>query len=48
VVPVMVDLHTHLREGQNLAESLYRVRRGLADDPIQQATALSLVTLGAA
>ena len=48
VVPVMVDLHTYLREGQNLAESLYRVRRGLADDPIQQATALSLVTLGAA
>jgi len=48
VVPVMVDLHTHLREGQNLAESLYRVRRGLAGDPIQQATALSLVTLGAA
>ena len=48
VVPVMVDLHTYLREGQDLAESLYRVRRGLADDPIQQATALSLVTLGAA
>lgn len=48
VVPVMVDLHTYLREGQTLAESLYRVRRGLADDPIQQATAMSLVTLGAA
>jgi CHAT domain-containing protein len=48
VVPVMVDLHTYLREGQTLAESLYRVRRGLADDPIEQATALSLVTLGAA
>jgi tetratricopeptide (TPR) repeat protein len=48
VVPVMVDLHTYVREGQDLAESLYRVRRGLADDPIQQATALSLVTLGAA
>jgi hypothetical protein len=48
VVPVMVDLHTYLREGQTLAESLYRVKRGLADDPIQQATALSLVTLGAA
>jgi tetratricopeptide (TPR) repeat protein len=48
VVPVMVDLHTYLREGQDLAESLYRVRRGLTDDPIQQATALSLVTLGAA
>jgi tetratricopeptide (TPR) repeat protein len=48
VVPVMVDLHTYLREGQNLAESLYRVRRGLAGDPIQEATAMSLVTLGAA
>ena len=48
VVPVMVDLHTYLREGQTLAESLYRVRRGLADDPVQQATAYSLVTLGAA
>ena len=48
VVPVMVDLHTYLREGQTLAESLYRARRGLADDPVQQATALSLVTLGAA
>jgi tetratricopeptide (TPR) repeat protein len=48
VVPVMVDLHTYLREGQTLAESLYRVRLGLADDPIEQATALSLVTLGAA
>jgi tetratricopeptide (TPR) repeat protein len=48
VVPVMVDLHTCLREGQTLAESLYRVRRRLPDDPIQQATALSLVTLGAA
>jgi tetratricopeptide (TPR) repeat protein len=48
VVPVMVDLHTYLQEGQNLAESLYRVRRGLAGDPIQEATAMSLVTLGAA
>jgi tetratricopeptide (TPR) repeat protein len=48
VVPVMVDLHTYLQEGQNLAEALYRVRRGLAGDPIQEATAMSLVTLGAA
>ncbi len=47
VAPVMVDLHTYLREGQTLAESLYRARRGL-DDPLQQATALSLVALGAA
>jgi hypothetical protein len=48
VVPVMVDLHTYLREGQTLAESLYRVRHRLADDPIQEATAMSLVSLGAA
>jgi tetratricopeptide (TPR) repeat protein len=48
VVPVMVDLHRHVRAGQTLAESLYRVRRALAGDPVQQATAMSLVTLGAA
>ncbi len=47
VVPLMVDLHRHLCEGQTLAESMYHVRRGLAGDPIQQATAASLVTLGA-
>ena len=46
VVPLMVDLHRHLRAGRNLAESLYNVRRGLAG-PVQQATAASLVTLGA-
>ena len=48
VVPIMVDLHRHLRAGQTLAESIYSVRRGLGDDPVQQATAASLVTLGAA
>ena len=48
VVPLMVDLHRHLRVGQSLAESIYRVRRGLADDPVQRVTALSLVALGAA
>ncbi len=48
VVPIMVDLHRYLRSGQTLAESIYRVRRGLGDDPVQQATAASLVTLGAA
>ena len=47
VVPLMVDLHRHLRAGQTLAESLYNVRRGLTADPVQQATAVSLVTLGA-
>ncbi len=48
VVPIMVDLHRHLRSGQTLAESIYRVRRGLGDDPVGQATAASLMTLGAA
>jgi tetratricopeptide (TPR) repeat protein len=48
VVPMMVDLHRHLRAGQTLAESAYHVRRALTDDPVQQATAASLITLGAA
>jgi hypothetical protein len=48
LVPLMVDLHRHLRTGQTLAESLYSVRLGLADDPVQHATAMSLVSLGAA
>jgi len=48
VVPLMVDLHRHLRAGQTLAESIYSVRRGLAGDPVQHATAASLVSLGAA
>jgi tetratricopeptide (TPR) repeat protein len=47
VVPMMVDLHQHLRAGQTLAESVLRVRRGLADDPVQYATAMSLIALGA-
>ena len=48
LVPLMVDLHRYLRAGQTLAESLYSVRLGLADDPVQHATAMSLVSLGAA
>ena len=48
VVPIMVDLHRYLRSGQTLAESIYSVRRGLGDDPVEQATAASLLTLGAA
>jgi hypothetical protein len=48
VVPVMVDLHRHLRAGQTLAESLLSVRAGLASDTIAQATAASLIALGAA
>ena len=48
VVPLMVDLHRHLRTGRTLAEAVYRVRRGLAGDPVQQATAMSIIALGAA
>ena len=48
LVPLMVDLHCHLRAGRTLAESLYSARLGLADDPVQHATAASLVPLGAA
>ena len=48
VVPVMLDLHRHLRAGQTLAEAVRSVRRGLTGDPVQQATAVSLVALGAA
>jgi tetratricopeptide (TPR) repeat protein len=48
LVPLMVDLHRHLRAGKTLAESLYGIRQTLTDDPVQQATATSLVTLGAA
>jgi tetratricopeptide (TPR) repeat protein len=47
VVPMMVDLHRFLRAGQTLAESVYQVRRTVSDDPVQQATAASLITLGA-
>jgi tetratricopeptide (TPR) repeat protein len=47
VVPVMVGLHSHLRAGRTLAESMCEVRRELTGDPVQQATAASLITLGA-
>jgi tetratricopeptide (TPR) repeat protein len=46
VVPLMMNLHHHLRADQSLAESLCRVRRDVTN-PIQQATAVSLVALGA-
>jgi CHAT domain-containing protein/tetratricopeptide (TPR) repeat protein len=47
-VPVMVDLHRFIRSGCTLAESLHRTRRALSGDPIHQATAASLLALGAA
>ena len=48
VVPLMVELHRHLRAGKSLAESIQHVRHELTDDPVQHATAMSLVSLGAA
>jgi hypothetical protein len=48
VVPVMVGLHRLLRKGGTLAESLSSVRHAVSGDPVQRATAESLVTLGAA
>jgi tetratricopeptide (TPR) repeat protein len=47
-VPMMADVHRELRAGQTLAQSLCSVRRGLGTDPVRQATAMSLVALGAA
>jgi hypothetical protein len=46
VVPVMADLHRHVRAGQTLAEALHAVRRAFAADPVQRATAVSLIALG--
>ncbi len=48
VVPVMLALHRHIRAGQTLAEAVLSARRGLTGDPVRQATAVSLVALGAA
>jgi tetratricopeptide (TPR) repeat protein len=48
VASVMVDLHHHLRAGRSLAEAMYSVRNGPASEPIQHATAMSLVAMGAA
>jgi tetratricopeptide (TPR) repeat protein len=48
IVPLMVSLHRHLLAGASLAEAMCRVRQEVAGDPLRQATAMSLVTLGAA
>jgi tetratricopeptide (TPR) repeat protein len=48
VVPVMLDLHHHLKAGRTLAEAMHGIRTGLDGDPIKHATAASLVALGAA
>ena len=47
VVPMMVDLHRHLSAGRTLAESMCSVRRDVTGDPVQRATAASLLALGA-
>jgi tetratricopeptide (TPR) repeat protein len=47
VVPMMVDLHRHLSAGRTLAESMCSVRREVTGDPVQRATAASLLALGA-
>jgi tetratricopeptide (TPR) repeat protein len=47
VAPVMVELHRHLREGRTLAESMRIVRSAAGADPVRQATAASLIALGA-
>ncbi|HUD38800.1 MAG TPA: CHAT domain-containing protein [Streptosporangiaceae bacterium] len=47
VAPVMVELHRHLREGRTLAESMRIVRSTAGADPVRQATAASLIALGA-
>ena len=46
-VPVMLSLHRHLHGGLSFAEALCRVRGELTSDPIQRATTLSLLALGA-
>ncbi len=48
VVPLMVSLHRYLRTNSSLGEAMRRIRQDAASDPLQQATAISLVTLGAA
>ena len=47
VVPLMVKLHRHLRLGQGLAEAMANVRLDCSGDPVEQAAAMSLLTLGA-
>ncbi len=48
VVPLMVEPAPAPADEPGLAEAMRRVRQDAAGDPLQQATAMSLVTLGAA
>ncbi len=47
VVPLMVQLHQHLRAGRGLAEPMLLVRREATADPVERAAAVSLLALGA-
>ncbi len=47
IVPLMVQLHQHLRAGRGLAESMHFVRRDATGDPVERAAAVSLLALGA-
>ena len=46
-VPLMIELHRNLRAGATLAEALLTVRAAATAEPVQHATAMSLLTLGA-
>jgi CHAT domain/Tetratricopeptide repeat len=48
VLPVMADVHRCLRAGETIAQALRNARLSCGSDPIQQATATSLLALGAA
>jgi len=43
----MIRLHRRLREGSTLSEALLNARRELDDDPVQVATGMSFLALGA-
>jgi tetratricopeptide (TPR) repeat protein len=44
---LMIRLHRRLREGSTLSEALLNARRELDDDPVQVATGMSFLALGA-
>jgi CHAT domain-containing protein len=46
-VPLMVALHESLRTGASCAQALHDARRGVPEDPVHRATAVSFVALGA-
>ena len=48
IVPLMVNLHRRLRTSPSLAQALHGARRDAADNPLEHAAALSLISLGAA